>query len=106
MWLAGRPAGRAAAFDLEGWPPCFTEPGDGDGRCGLDPHCAAILLTAAPTAGPGGGRGELAVPFRAMWISPREAVAVMLRVLIRMDFAAMRTWRAHADRNDLRRLPG
>lgn len=64
----------------------------------------AILLTGISKAGLGGGLGGLAVPFMAMWISPRDAVAVMLPILIAMDFAGMRAWRGQADWNDLRRL--
>lgn len=64
----------------------------------------AIVLTGISKAGLGGGLGGLAVPFMAMWISPRDAVAVVLPILIVMDFVGMRAWRGKADWNDLRRL--
>jgi len=39
----------------------------------------AILLTRISKAGLGGALGGLAVPFMSMWISPRDAVAVVLQ---------------------------
>ena len=64
----------------------------------------AILLTGISKAGLGGALGGLAVPFMSMWISPRDAVAVVLPILIVMDMVGIRAWRGKADRSDLRRL--
>lgn len=64
----------------------------------------AILLTGISKAGLGGALGGLAVPFMSMWISPRDAVAVVLPVLIVMDMVGIRVWRGKGDREDLRRL--
>lgn len=64
----------------------------------------AVLLTGISKAGLGGGLGGLAVPLMSMWISPRDAVAVMLPILIVMDFSGIRAWRGQADWGDLRRL--
>ncbi len=64
----------------------------------------AIVLTGISKAGLGGGLGGLAVPFMALWISPRDAVAVVLPILIVMDFVGIRAWRGRADWTDLRRL--
>ena len=64
----------------------------------------AILLTGISKAGLGGALGGLAVPFMSMWISPRDAVAVVLPILIVMDMAGIRAWRGKADWSDLRML--
>lgn len=64
----------------------------------------AILLTGISKAGLGGALGGLAVPFMSMWISPRDAVAVVLPILIVMDMVGIRVWRGKADWGDLRHL--
>ncbi len=67
----------------------------------------AILITGISKSGLGGALGGLAVPFMSMWMSPRDAVAVMLPVLITMDMVGIRAWRGKADWQDLRTLiPG
>lgn len=64
----------------------------------------AILLTGISKSGLGSALGGVAVPFLALWIAPRDAVAVVAPVLIAMDVAAMRAWRGQAVVADLRRL--
>lgn len=64
----------------------------------------AILLTGISKSGLGGALGGLAVPFMSMWMSPRDAVAVMLPVLIAMDLFGIRAWRGKADWAELRLL--
>jgi hypothetical protein len=64
----------------------------------------AILLTGVSKAGLGGALGGLAVPFMSMWISPRDAVAVVLPILIVMDMVGIRVWRGKAQWADLRHL--
>ncbi|HOB45207.1 MAG TPA: sulfite exporter TauE/SafE family protein [Zoogloea sp.] len=64
----------------------------------------AILLTGISKSGLGGALGGLAVPFMSMWLSPRDAVAVMLPVLIAMDLFGIRAWRGKADWAELRLL--
>jgi uncharacterized membrane protein YfcA len=64
----------------------------------------AVLLTGISKSGLGGALGGLAVPFMSMWISPREAVAVMLPILITMDLVGIRAWRGKADWAELRML--
>ncbi|MFC5770403.1 sulfite exporter TauE/SafE family protein [Thauera sinica] len=64
----------------------------------------AVLLTGISKSGLGGALGGLAVPFMSMWISPRDAVAVMLPILIAMDFVGIRAWRGRADWAELRLL--
>lgn len=64
----------------------------------------AILITGISKSGLGGALGGLAVPFMSMWLSPRDAVAVMLPILIAMDLFGIRAWRGKADWADLRLL--
>ena len=64
----------------------------------------AILVTGISKSGLGGALGGLAVPFMSMWLSPRDAVAVMLPILIAMDLFGIRAWRGKANWADLRLL--
>lgn len=64
----------------------------------------AILLTGISKSGLGGALGGLAVPFMSLWIPPREAVAVVLPVLIAIDLFGIRAWRGQASWADLRLL--
>lgn len=64
----------------------------------------AILITGISKSGLGGALGGIAVPFMAMWISPRDAVAVVLPILIAIDLFGIRAWRGKADGRDLRLL--
>lgn len=64
----------------------------------------AILITGITKSGLGGAMGGLAVPLMTMWISPRDAAAVMLPILILTDFMGIRAWRGKASMADLRLL--
>jgi len=64
----------------------------------------AILITGITKSGLGGALGGLAVPLMTMWISPRDAAAVMLPILILTDFMGIRAWRGKASLPDLRLL--
>ncbi|WP_423707915.1 sulfite exporter TauE/SafE family protein [Undibacterium sp. WLX3042] len=67
----------------------------------------AVLITGISKSGLGGALGGLAVPFLSLWISPRDAAAVMLPILIAMDMVGIRAWSGKADWRDLRVLiPG
>mgnify|MGYP002142345665 FL=1 len=67
----------------------------------------AVLITGISKSGLGGALGGLAVPFLSMWISPRDAAAVMLPILIAMDIFGIRAWRGQADWKSLKELvPG
>lgn len=67
--------------------------------------CAtAVLVTGISKSGLGGALGGLAVPLMSIWISPREAAAVMLPILILTDLVGIRAWRGKASREDLRLL--
>lgn len=64
----------------------------------------AVLLTGISKSGMGGALGGLAVPLMAIWLSPRDALAVVLPILIAMDFAGMRAWRGQAAWAELKHL--
>lgn len=64
----------------------------------------AILLTGISKSGLGGSLGGLAVPFMSMWIPPRDAVAVVLPILIAMDMVGIRAWRGKAAWDELKIL--
>jgi len=64
----------------------------------------AILITGISKAGLGGALGGLAVPLMSMWISPREAAAVMLPILVLTDLVGIRAWLGKASGADLRLL--
>lgn len=67
----------------------------------------AILITGISKSGLGGALGGLAVPFLSIWISPRDAAAVMLPILVVMDMVGIRAWRGKADWHDLKiMIPG
>jgi hypothetical protein len=67
----------------------------------------AVLITGISKSGLGGALGGLAVPFLSLWISPRNAAAVMLPILIAMDMVGIRAWSGKADWRDLKILiPG
>lgn len=67
----------------------------------------AVLLTGISKSGLGGILGGFAVPFMAVWMSPREAAGVMLPVLIAIDFFGIRAWVKQASWHDLKILiPG
>jgi uncharacterized protein len=62
----------------------------------------AVLITGISKSGLGGALGGLAVPLMAIWISPREAAAVMLPVLIVTDWAGIGAWRGKASWAELK----
>lgn len=64
----------------------------------------AVLLTGISKSGLGGALGGLAVPLMSIWISPRDAAAVMLPILILTDLVGIRAWRGKASTADLRLL--
>lgn len=67
----------------------------------------AVLVTGISKSGLGGALSGLAVPFMSMWMSPRDAAAVMLPILIAMDLVGIRAWQGKADMKALKILiPG
>lgn len=64
----------------------------------------AVLITGISKSGLGGALGGLAVPLMAIWISPRDAAAVMLPVLIVTDWVGIGAWRGKASWPDLKLL--
>ena len=63
----------------------------------------AVLITGISKSGFAGGVGVIAVPLLALQIGPLRAAAIMLPVLIFMDFLSVRAWWGK-QRNDLLRL--
>lgn len=54
----------------------------------------AVLLTGISKSGLGAAFGGLAVPFMALWITPGQAAAVMLPLLVFIDWIGIRAyWR-------------
>lgn len=67
----------------------------------------AVLITGISKAGLGGALGGLAVPLMALWLSPAQAAAVMLPILLLMDLVGLRAYRGQWSRQDLKALlPG
>lgn len=52
----------------------------------------AVLITGMSKSGFAGGAGGLTVPLLALAISPATAAAVMLPLLVYMDFLSVRSW--------------
>lgn len=66
-----------------------------------------VLITGISKAGLGGALGGLAVPVMSIWLAPRDAVAVVLPILIATDLVGIRAWKGKADWADLKLLlPG
>jgi uncharacterized membrane protein YfcA len=67
----------------------------------------AVLLTGMSKGGFGGGLGSLSVPIIALVISPIEAAAIMLPLLIAMDIVALWSFRGSWHRQNIMiLLPG
>lgn len=64
--------------------------------------CAAVLITGISKAGFGGGIGGLAVPILSLAISPVQAAAIMLPILVVMDVAGLYFYRGKGDPTNLR----
>jgi uncharacterized protein len=63
--------------------------------------CAAVLISGVSKAGFGGGVGGLAVPIMSLAISPVQAAAIMLPILVVMDLAGLYFYRSTVDRANL-----
>jgi uncharacterized membrane protein YfcA len=72
------------------------------GTLGWIVSALAVLLTGISKSGLGGALTGIAVPIMAIWISPRDAAAVMLPVLIAIDWSGIGAWRGKASWADLR----
>ena len=67
----------------------------------------AVLLVGLAKGGFGGSMALLGVPLMALVISPVQAAAIMLPILVLMDIVSLWTWRGISDgRLLLRVLPG
>lgn len=61
----------------------------------------AVILAGLSKGGFGGGLALLSVPFMSLVISPIQAAAIMLPILIVMDMIALFAWRGVYDRRSL-----
>ena len=64
----------------------------------------AVTLVGISKGGFGGGLGVVGVPLLAMTTSPATAAAILLPILIVMDFTGLHGWRGRWDREQLGRL--
>jgi hypothetical protein len=64
----------------------------------------AVLIVGIAKGGLGGGIGVVAVPLMAMAVSPAQAAAIMLPILMVMDALALRAYWRQWDWNNLRVL--
>ena len=63
---------------------------------------AAVLVSGISKAGFGGGVGGLSVPIMSLVITPVDAAAIMLPILVLMDIAGLWYYRARIDRANMR----
>lgn len=67
----------------------------------------AVVLVGLAKGGLGGAMGFLGVPLMALVISPVQAAAIMLPILVMMDVVSLWSWRGFYDRRTLAiMLPG
>ncbi len=67
----------------------------------------AVILVGLSKGGLGGAAGFLGVPMMALTVSPLQAAAILLPILIVMDLVSLWTWRGWHDRALLwQTLPG
>jgi uncharacterized membrane protein YfcA len=67
----------------------------------------AVLLVGFAKGGMGDALSLIGVPFLALVVSPLEAAAILLPILIFMDLISLVIWRRHADTTTLKiMLPG
>ncbi|MCY0096534.1 sulfite exporter TauE/SafE family protein [Hoeflea ulvae] len=61
----------------------------------------AVILVGLSKGGFGGAMALLGVPLMALTISPVQAAAILLPILIVMDMVSLWTWRSHKDTRTL-----
>lgn len=67
----------------------------------------AVVLVGLPKGGLGGALALMGVPIMALVMSPVQAAAIMLPIMIVMDMAGLWVWRKHNDATTLKvMLPG
>lgn len=67
----------------------------------------AVLLVGFAKGGMGDALSLIGVPFLALVVSPVEAAAILLPILVFMDMVSLVIWRGHADMTTLKiMLPG
>ncbi|WP_300060484.1 sulfite exporter TauE/SafE family protein [uncultured Roseobacter sp.] len=58
----------------------------------------AVLITGISKSGFGGGLGVMSVPLMSLYVAPQFAVAVLMPILLAMDFIIVWKYRAHWNR--------
>jgi uncharacterized membrane protein YfcA len=66
----------------------------------------AVLITGISKSGFAGGVGVVAVPLMSLYIDPRQAAAIMLPLLLLMDFFSVRVWWGKQNLQEFWRLIG
>lgn len=67
----------------------------------------AVILVGLSKGGLGGAMGFIGVPLMALTISPIQAAAILLPIMVLMDGVSLWSWRGNYDRETLRdMLPG
>lgn len=67
----------------------------------------AVILVGLSKGGLGGAMGFIGVPLMALTISPVQAAAILLPIMVLMDAVSLWSWRGNFDRETLRdMLPG
>lgn len=74
------------------------------GVAGWAAAIVAVLITGISKSALGGALGGLSVPILSVWLSPKDAVGVMLPILIAIDLFGIRAWRHRASWPELRVL--
>ncbi|MCY0967013.1 sulfite exporter TauE/SafE family protein [Parathalassolituus penaei] len=64
----------------------------------------AVFITGVSKSGFAGGVGVVAVPLMSLFVDPRQAAAIMLPLLICMDFFSVRIWYGKQDKRQLKLL--
>lgn len=64
----------------------------------------AVLITGIGKSGFAGGIGVMAVPLMSLFIDPRQAAAIMLPLLLCMDYFSVRVWYGKQDNRQLKLL--
>ncbi|MCC1481857.1 sulfite exporter TauE/SafE family protein [Roseibaca sp. Y0-43] len=78
-----------------------------DGPASLIAACVAVFLVGLSKGGLGGAFALLGVPILSLTMSPVQAAALLLPVLLTMDAVGLWTWRGWFDRATLQHLlPG
>ena len=65
----------------------------------------AVILVGLSKGGLGGAMGFVGVPMMALVMSPVQAAAILLPILVLMDIVSLWTWRGNYHRPTLTAMP-